>query len=128
MRDCAHAHRDGSNPTPMAKSIGRGFSLIDVLVSMAVIAVLLGIMLPSLGQVKLIAKRVACASNVRQIGIGLGIAVPWLIETLAEMPTRVTPWSVALAVGISGAVGVLFGLYPAVRAAKVDPIVALRHE
>ncbi|MHC4409242.1 MAG: ABC transporter permease [Planctomycetota bacterium] len=62
------------------------------------------------------------------LGIGLGVAVPWLIETLADMPTRVTPWSVMLAVGISGAVGVLFGLYPAVRAAKVDPIVALRHE
>jgi len=62
------------------------------------------------------------------LGIGLGIAVPWLIEHFAGMPTRVTPWSVMLAVGISGAVGVLFGLYPAVRAAKVDPIVALRHE
>jgi len=62
------------------------------------------------------------------LGIGLGILVPWLIETLAGMPTRVTPWSVALAVGISGAVGVLFGLYPAVRAANVDPIVALRYE
>ncbi|MHC4342832.1 MAG: ABC transporter permease, partial [Planctomycetota bacterium] len=62
------------------------------------------------------------------LGIGLGISVPWLIEYLAEMPTRVTPWSVMLAVGISGAVGILFGLYPAVRAANVDPIVALRHE
>ncbi|MHC4956510.1 MAG: ABC transporter permease [Planctomycetota bacterium] len=62
------------------------------------------------------------------LGIGLGVAVPWLIEHLAEMPTRVTPWSVMLAVGISGAVGILFGLYPAVRAANVDPIVALRHE
>jgi len=62
------------------------------------------------------------------LGIGLGIAVPWLIEHFAGMPTRVTPWSVMLAVGISGAVGILFGLYPAVRAAKVDPIVALRHE
>jgi len=62
------------------------------------------------------------------LGIGLGIFVPWLIEHFAGMPTRVTPWSVMLAVGISGVVGVLFGLYPAVRAANVDPIVALRHE
>jgi putative ABC transport system permease protein len=62
------------------------------------------------------------------LGIGLGVGVPWLIEHLAGMPTRVTPWSVMLAVGISGVVGVLFGLYPAVRAANVDPIVALRHE
>jgi putative ABC transport system permease protein len=62
------------------------------------------------------------------LGIGLGVAVPWLIEYLAGMPTHVTPWSVGLAVGISGAVGVVFGLYPAIRAANVDPIVALRHE
>jgi len=62
------------------------------------------------------------------LGIGLGVGVPWLIEHLAGMPTKVTPWSVMLAVGISGVVGVLFGLYPAVRASNVDPIVALRHE
>jgi len=62
------------------------------------------------------------------LGIGLGVFVPWLIERLAGLPTDVTAWSVMLAVGISGVVGVLFGLYPAVRAANVDPIVALRHE
>jgi len=60
-------------------------------------------------------------------GVGLGVGVPWLIEKFAGMPTLVTTWSVVLAVGISGAVGILFGLYPAVRAANVDPIVALRH-
>ena len=61
-------------------------------------------------------------------GIGFGFAVPWLIERFADMPTIVTAWSVGLAVGISGAVGIVFGLYPAIRAAQVDPIVALRHE
>jgi putative ABC transport system permease protein len=62
------------------------------------------------------------------LGVGLGALVPWLIERLAGMPTLVQPWSVLLAVGISAIVGFLSGLYPAVRAANVDPIVALRHE
>jgi putative ABC transport system permease protein len=44
------------------------------------------------------------------------------------MPTVVTLKSVLLSVGISISVGIIFGLYPAVRAANVDPIVALRHE
>jgi len=61
-------------------------------------------------------------------GIGLGFAIPWIIENFADMPTVVTPWSVVLSLGISGAVGIVFGLYPAVRAANLDPIVALRHE
>jgi len=62
------------------------------------------------------------------IGIGLGLLIPWLITIFAGMPTVVTLKSVILSVGISISVGIIFGLYPAVRAANVDPIVALRHE
>ena len=62
------------------------------------------------------------------VGIGLGMFIPWLITYFAGMPTVVTLKSVILSVGISVAIGIIFGLYPAVRAANVDPIVALRHE
>ena len=62
------------------------------------------------------------------IGIGLGLLIPWLITIFAGMPTVVTIKSVILSVGISISVGIIFGLYPAVRAANVDPIIALRHE
>jgi putative ABC transport system permease protein len=44
------------------------------------------------------------------------------------MPTIITGTSLLLAFGISGAVGVIFGLYPAYRAANMDPIESLRHE
>jgi putative ABC transport system permease protein len=63
------------------------------------------------------------------IGIGLGYAIPWLIEQQVEgMPTSVPTWSIGLAAGISVTVGVVFGIYPAARAANLDPIDALRHE
>ena len=62
------------------------------------------------------------------IGLGFGVAVPSLITYFADMPTVVTPVSIVLPLLISAAIGIVFGLYPAMRAAQVDPIVALRHE
>jgi putative ABC transport system permease protein len=62
------------------------------------------------------------------IGVLVGISTPVVVSQLAEMQTIVTLWSVLLAFGISGLIGVVFGLYPASRAADLDPIEALRHE
>jgi putative ABC transport system permease protein len=62
------------------------------------------------------------------IGVVLGVVTPLLVSHLTTMKTIVTPWSVLIAFGISGAVGIVFGLYPAKAAARLDPIEALRHE
>jgi putative ABC transport system permease protein len=62
------------------------------------------------------------------LGILAGISIPALITKVAGMPTQITPESLALSLGISVTIGIVFGLYPAARAAYLDPIVALRHE
>jgi len=62
------------------------------------------------------------------IGLGMGTLIPLLITHFSGMPTVVTLNGILLPLIISMAIGILFGLYPAVHAAKVDPIVALRHE
>src|SRR5262245_55144182 len=62
------------------------------------------------------------------VGVVVGIITPIVVSHLAGMPTIVTPWSVLVAFGISGGVGIIFGLYPAKSAAQLDPIEALRHE
>jgi len=62
------------------------------------------------------------------LGILLGVLIPVAVEEFADMRTVVTPSGPLLAFGISAGIGVVFGLYPAWRAATMDPVEALRHE
>jgi putative ABC transport system permease protein len=62
------------------------------------------------------------------IGTILGAAIATLIARFTPVPASVELWSVALGIGITALVGLFFGLYPAMRAAALDPIEALRKE
>ncbi|MEA3224673.1 MAG: ABC transporter permease [Planctomycetota bacterium] len=62
------------------------------------------------------------------LGISLGSFVPFMVTKFGDMPTVITGSSLMLAFGISAGIGIIFGLYPAYRAANMDPIESLRHE
>jgi putative ABC transport system permease protein len=62
------------------------------------------------------------------VGVVVGVVIPILVSHFASMRTIITPFSLILAFGISALVGMIFGIYPAWRAAGLDPIEALRHE
>ncbi len=62
------------------------------------------------------------------IGIALGLGLAWGGSSLLQVPFNVNPSVVAMAFGFSGLIGLIFGFFPARRAAQLDPIEALRHE
>jgi putative ABC transport system permease protein len=62
------------------------------------------------------------------VGTILGLAIAITISSFTPIPASVEIWSVALGIGITALVGLFFGLYPAMQAANLDPIEALRRE
>jgi len=62
------------------------------------------------------------------IGITLGFGLAVLVSKVSPLPASVQVWSVMMGIGITALVGLFFGLYPAMRAAALDPIEALRRE
>ena len=75
-----------------------------------------------------LAEAVALATLGGILGVLSGWALAATIAALSPLPARVTGWSVALALTLGTSIGVLFGVYPASRAAKLDPITAMRAE
>jgi putative ABC transport system permease protein len=62
------------------------------------------------------------------IGVALGLLTAVVVRNVSPLKTETPLWSIALGLAVSVSIGLFFGLYPAVKAARLDPIDALRYE
>jgi len=75
-----------------------------------------------------LAEAIVLATMGGLLGVAAGWGLAGLVAYLSPLPAKVTAWSIGLALSLGAGVGVLFGVYPAARAAELDPIAALRQE
>ena len=75
-----------------------------------------------------LAEATALATVGASLGIVTGIALSMLLQAVSPLPATVSPFSIVLGVVVGGGVGIVAGVYPASRAARLDPIAALRQE
>ena len=73
-----------------------------------------------------LAEAIVLASLGGLIGVAWGWALASLVASVSPLPARVTTWSIAVALTLGAGVGILFGVYPARRAARLDPVASLR--
>src|SRR6266566_802282 len=77
---------------------------------------------------QVLAEATALATVGASLGIVTGIALSMLLQAVSPLPATVSPFSIVLGVVVGGGVGIVAGVYPASRAARLDPITALRQE